>query len=164
MALYRKGDFTGAIATYEEILRQRPRSPDAYAGMVRVYLKQKNVDQAAQAAAAGLAQSDSAGSHVARGEVWFRQGKITQAEKEWVDVINSGHLEARAYLGLARVRGAIAMYKSARRMIEKAHELDPTDQTSRRNGSAPSRAPNESSICRTPSRVKTIGMPTSART
>jgi tetratricopeptide (TPR) repeat protein len=127
MALYRKGDFTGAIATYEEILRQRPRSPDAYAGMVRVYLKQKNVDQAAQAAAAGLAQSDSAGGHVARGEVWFRQGKITQAEKEWVDVINSGHPEARAYLGLARVRGAIAMYKSARGMIEKAHELDPTD-------------------------------------
>jgi len=127
MSLYRKGDFTGAIAMYGELLRHSPHSPDAYAGMVRVYLKQKNVEQAAQAANEGLAQSDSPPVRIARGEVWFRQGKIIEAEKEWVDVINSGHAEARAYLGLARVRNAIAMYKSARTMIEKAHQLDPTD-------------------------------------
>ncbi len=125
--LYRKGDFNGAIAKYQEILKEQPKSPDAYAGLVRVYLKQKNVEQAAQTAEKGLAEAESPQVHVARGEVWFRQGRITDAEKEWVDVIKSGHLEARAYLGLARVRHAIAMYKTARRMTENAHELDPSD-------------------------------------
>ena len=125
--LYRKGDFAGAIAKYQLCLQQNPKSPDAYAGLVHVYLRQKNIEEAAQAAEKGLAQSDAARIHVARGEVWFRQGKINDAEKEWVNVIKSGHPEARAYLGLARVRNAIAMYKSAKAMIDKAHELDPND-------------------------------------
>ena len=64
---------------------------------------------------------------VAQAEVWFRQGKINEAEKQWVDIINSGYPEARAFLGLARVRDALAMYKSAKKMIDKAHELDPLD-------------------------------------
>ena len=127
LALYRRGEFEGAIAKYEEVLRDRPKSPDAYAGLVRVYLKQKNVDKAAQAAEEGLAHVDSPRVHVAQAEVWFRQGKIHEAEAEWVKVINSGYPEARAFLGLARVRDAIAMYKSAKNMIDKAHELDPYD-------------------------------------
>lgn len=127
LALYRKGDFTGAIAKYDELLQKRPHSPDAYAGMVRVYLKQKNVEQAAQVAETGLAASNSPRVRVARAEVWFRQGKIQDAEKEWVDIVNSGYPEARAYLGLARVRDAVSMYKSARQLIAKAHELDPAD-------------------------------------
>jgi predicted aspartyl protease len=127
LALYRKGEFDGAIAKYEEVLKDRPKSPDAYAGLVRVYLKQKNVDKAAQAAEEGLAQVDSPRIHVAQAEVWFRQGKIHEAEAEWVKVINSGYPEARAFLGLARVRDAIAMYKSAKGMIDKARELDSYD-------------------------------------
>jgi tetratricopeptide (TPR) repeat protein len=125
--LYRKGDFSGAIAKYQEILKEQPKSPDAYAGLVRVYLKQKNVEQAAETAELGLSHSDSPRIHVARAEVWFRQGRITDAEKEWVEVLKGGHPEARAYLGLSRVRHTIAMYKTAKRMIEKAHELDLSD-------------------------------------
>jgi tetratricopeptide (TPR) repeat protein len=125
--LYRKGKFDGAIAKYQEFLRDHPKSPDAFAGEVRVYLKQKNVDQAAEVVEQGLVLSDSPRMKVAQAEVWFRQGKINEAEKRWVNVINSGYPEARAYLGLARVRDAIAMYKSAKKMIDKAHELDPLD-------------------------------------
>jgi tetratricopeptide (TPR) repeat protein len=126
-ALYRKGNFDGAIASYQEFLQQHPQSPDAYAGLVRVYLKQKNIELAAQTVDKGLAQSNSPRMHVARGELWFRQGKINEAEKEWVDAINAGFPEARAYLGLARVRDSIAMYKSAKNMIDKAHQFDPGD-------------------------------------
>ncbi len=125
--LYRKGDFDGAIAKYQSFLKDHPNSPDALAGMVRVYLKQKNVEEAALAAEQGLAQSDSPRLRVAQAEVWFRQGKIHEAEKEWVDIINSGYPEARAFLGLARIRNAIAMYKTAKAMIDKAHTLDPDD-------------------------------------
>jgi tetratricopeptide (TPR) repeat protein len=124
---YRKGDFEQAIAKYQEVLKDNPKSPDAYAGLVRVYLKQKKVEEAAQTAELGLTHSDSPRIHVARAEVWFRQGRITDAENEWVKVINSGYPEARAYLGVARVRNALAMYKTGRAMIIKAHQLDPDD-------------------------------------
>jgi len=75
----------------------------------------------------GIAQTDSPRMRSARAEVWFRQGKIPEAEKEWVAIITSGYPEARAYLGLARIRDAIAMYKSARLLLDKAHTLDPYD-------------------------------------
>lgn len=127
MSLYRKGDFDAALAKYQEILQQKPRSPDAYAGIIRVYLKQKKVDEAARTADQGLALSNAPRIQVAHAEVMFRQGKIEEAEKEWVNVINSGHPEARAYLGLSRVRHAIAMYKAAQALIQRAHELDPVD-------------------------------------
>ena len=126
LLLYRKGDFTGALAKYQELLKDHPQSPDAYAGMVRVYLKQKKVDEAAKAADEGFAHSDHPRLRSARAEVWFRQGRITDAERDWVQVVNS-YPEAHAYLGLARVRNAIAMYKSAKQMIDKAHEIDPDD-------------------------------------
>jgi len=127
MRLYRRGDFAGAIGKYREMLQQNPRSPDAYAGIIRCYLKQKDVEQAAQTAVKGLAEVDSPRVRTAHGEVLFRQGRIMEAESEWVKVINGGNPEARAYLGVARVRDAIAMYKSAKTLLDKAHELDPYD-------------------------------------
>jgi tetratricopeptide (TPR) repeat protein len=128
MALYRQGKLDGALAKYQQLLQQqRPQSPDAYAGIIRVYLKQNKVDEAARVADQALALSDAARIRVAHAELLFRQGKIEDAEREWVDVIKSGHPEARAYLGLARVRRAIAMYKASQDFIQKAHDLDPYD-------------------------------------
>jgi tetratricopeptide (TPR) repeat protein len=126
-ALYRKGSFDEAIGKYQDFLRQHPQSPDAYSGLVRSYLKEKKVEQAAEFADQGIAQSNSPRMRSARAEVWFRQGKISEAEKEWVAVVNTGYPEARAFLGLARIRDAIAMYKSAKGLIDKAHTLDPND-------------------------------------
>src|ERR1700692_1176628 len=126
-SLYRKGSFTAAIEKYQQILQERPTSPDAYAGLTRVYLKQGNPNLALEVAAKALELSDSPRVRVARGEVYFRQGKIPEAEQEWVRVINSGAIEPRAYLGLARVRNALSMYKKGKTMIDRAHELDPDD-------------------------------------
>jgi len=125
--LYHKGDFDGAIAKYQEFLKDHPKSPDAFAGEVRTYLKQKKVKEAAELAEQGIAQSNSPHMRVAQAEVWYRQGRINDAEKQWVEVLRSGSPEARAYLGLARVRSALAMYASEAQMIAKAHELDPLD-------------------------------------
>jgi tetratricopeptide (TPR) repeat protein len=127
IALYRKGDFDAALAKYQAVLQEKPKSPDALAGIIRIYLKQKKVDQASHAADQALALSDAPRIRVAHGEVLFRQGRIDEADKEWVGVVNSGYPEARAYLGLARVYRAAAMYKSAEKMILKAHTIDPTD-------------------------------------
>jgi tetratricopeptide (TPR) repeat protein len=124
---YRKGDFAGAIAKYKQLMSEHPESPDAYAGLVHTYLKQKDVQQAAEAADLGMTQANSPRMRAARAEVWFRQGNIVEAEKEWAEIINSGHAEPRAYLGIATVRKSIAMYKSAKAFIDKAHELDSYD-------------------------------------
>jgi tetratricopeptide (TPR) repeat protein len=126
-ALYGKGAFEPAIEKYQEFIKDHPNSPDGFAGLVRTYLKLKNVEEASKTADQGIAQANHPRTQVAQAEVWFRQGKIAQAEKEWVDVINSGYPEARAYLGLSRERTALAMYKSAKKMIDRAHELDPSD-------------------------------------
>ena len=127
LLFYRKGNFNAALEEYEHVLKEHPQSPDAYAGEVRIYLKMKKVEQAAAVAEKGLAASNSPRVRVARAEVWFRQGRITEAEREWVSVINSGYPEARAYLGIARVRRALAMYKGEKAMLDKAHDLNPLD-------------------------------------
>jgi tetratricopeptide (TPR) repeat protein len=124
---YRKGDFDHAIQKYQQLLQERPNSPEVYAGLTRVYLKKKDVKQASDTITKGLQVADSPVVRVAFGEVYFRQGKISAAEQEWVNVIKSGHGDARAYLGLARVRWAISMYKSGWAMINQAHQLDPAD-------------------------------------
>jgi TonB family protein len=124
---YRKGDFDHAIQKYQQLLQERPNSPEVYAGLTRVYLKKKDVKQASDTITKGLQVADSPVVRVALGEVYFRQGKISAAEQEWVNVIKSGHGDARAYLGLARVRWAISMYKSGWAMINQAHQLDPAD-------------------------------------
>jgi tetratricopeptide (TPR) repeat protein len=125
--LYRKGDFTKAIAKYKDILQEKPASPDGWAGLIRSYLKAKNVTAAAQSAEQAIAVVDHPRTRTARAEVLFRQGEIGDAEKEWLNVVNSGYPEARAYLGLSRVRLANSMYRSAAMMIKKAHDLNPDD-------------------------------------
>lgn len=125
--LYRKGNFDAAIQKYQQIIQERPRSPDAYAGLARVHLKKKDVQRAYETVNKGLQGADSAPVHVALGEVYFRQGKIHEAEIEWVNVINSGHQDARAYMGLARVRWAMSMYRGGWTMIDRAHQLDSTE-------------------------------------
>jgi predicted aspartyl protease len=126
LLLYRKGDFDGAIRKYQQLLTGKS-VPEAYAGLIRTYLKKKDVPQAHETAARALSESDAPALRVAVAEVYFREGKIPDAEREWVNVINSGHPEPRAYLGLARVRWAVSMYKSGWAMIDKAHTLDPED-------------------------------------
>ena len=127
LELYRKGDFDGAISSYRALLQTNHNSPEAFAGIARVLLKQKKVDQASTTIADGLKLSDSYQLHVALGEVLFRQGRIYPAEHEWATVINSGHVDARSYFGLSRVRNALAMYKTGKEMIDTAHELAPDD-------------------------------------
>jgi len=124
---YRKGDFTNAIAKYKDVLKDNPASPDGWAGLIRSYLKARNVSAAAQSADQAIATVDHPRTRAARAEVLFRQGEVVEAEKEWVNVINSGYPEARAYLGLARVRLASSMYRSAAKLIRKAHDLNPND-------------------------------------
>ena len=125
---YNRGEFDAAIQNYNAVLQKNPKSPDAYTGLIRVYLKQKKVEQAYEIATKGVKITDAPTVHVALGEVYFRQGKILGGgAEEWVNVINKGYPSARAYWGLSRVRTATSFYQQAKQMLDKAHEIDPTD-------------------------------------
>jgi predicted aspartyl protease/Tfp pilus assembly protein PilF len=126
---FRKGFFDQAIAKYGEVLKSGTQGADAYTGIVRCYLKQDRVRDAAETLEKGLrAKPSDPGLKVAQGELLFRQGKIGEAEKIFVQVLNSGQSPARAFLGLAQVSSAVAMYAREHRLIVRAHELDPSDQ------------------------------------
>jgi len=73
----RRGEFDAAIQSYNAVLQKNPKSPDAYAGLTRVYLKQKEVDHAYEIATQGLKVTNSPSMDAALGEVLFRQGKIS---------------------------------------------------------------------------------------
>jgi tetratricopeptide (TPR) repeat protein len=124
----RKGSFDQAIAGYNEVLKSDPQSGAAYAGIVRCYLKQDNVHNAAEWLAKGLqANSEDPRLKEAEGELLFRQGSIVESEHIFVQLINSGKAPARAYLGLARISSATALYAREHRLLLRAHELDPGD-------------------------------------
>jgi tetratricopeptide (TPR) repeat protein len=125
---FRRGAFDQAIAKYGEVLKSGTQSAEAYTGIVRCYLRQNKVRDAAETLMKGLqAKPSDPGLKVAQGELLFRRGKIGEAEKIFVQLINGGEAPARAYLGLAHVSSALAMYAREHRLILRAHELDPGD-------------------------------------
>lgn len=127
LKLYHEGKLDAAAQIYQQLLTESPRSPEPYVGLTRVYLKSGNVQQADEMISKGVQTADGPTIRVALAEVYFRQGKIPEAEREWANVLNSGHPDARAYLGLSRVDEALSLYKKSKDMIDKAHKLDPDD-------------------------------------
>jgi tetratricopeptide (TPR) repeat protein len=128
--LLRDGKLDEAADAYHEIAASGTGTdvPAAFAGLARVYLKQKDISGAYTAAAKAVEFGPSfPDAHVALGEVYFREAKLAEAEKEWINVINSGHPAARAYLGLYRISHATSNYKSAKDRLDRAHQLDPDD-------------------------------------
>ena len=135
-ALYRKGSFDQSLARYNDVLKADPHSGDAYAGMVRCYLKQDKVHEADDAVRKGLlADPAYPDLKVAEGELLFRQGEIPEAGALFNEVITTPPSpaepnvppNARAYLGAALVARSTAMYAREHILITRAHAIDPSD-------------------------------------
>ena len=134
--LYRKGSFDLALAKYNEVLRADPHSGEAYAGVIRCYLKQDKVHEADDTLQKAL-QTDpgNADLKVGEGELLFRQGEIPEAGKVFDEVLSTPPdplhpntpPNARAYLGAARVAAANAMYAREQVLLRRAHALDAAD-------------------------------------
>ncbi|HTC93876.1 MAG TPA: aspartyl protease family protein [Terriglobales bacterium] len=128
LRLYRTGKFEDAAEEYTEALNRDPHSVEAYAGLIRCYLKEGQVQQAYESIQKGIKTApDSEMLRVVLGEVYFRQGRMHDAEEAFMDATSAEAPEGRAYLGLARVSTAVSMRARARQMLERAHELDPGD-------------------------------------
>jgi predicted aspartyl protease/Tfp pilus assembly protein PilF len=125
--LYRTGRLDESIKEYAQ-LESGPQAALAFAGVTRAYLAKKDpVDAYASAAKAIQIDPSSADAKTAQGESLFRQGKLGEAEVQFVGVINTGANNARSYWGLARVSQAISYYAQQKKLIDRAHQLDPAD-------------------------------------
>ena len=135
-SLYRRGSFEQALARYNDVLKADPHSGNAFAGIVRCYLKQEKIRDADEALRKGL-QADPARPDlkVAEGELLFRQGEIPEAGRLFDEVIATPPSpaqanvppNARAYLGAARVASASVMYAREHILLTRAHAIDPSD-------------------------------------
>lgn len=125
---YRTGKFDLATEKYQVALKADPKSGEAYAGLARIYLKQEKIEAALETASKGTSEvPGSTLAHVALGEVYFRQAKMEEAEREFLKGVNTPNPDARACLGLARLYEAFSLHTHSRKMLEKAHQLDPGD-------------------------------------
>ena len=126
--LYRMGGFDEAIKQYNAIIDSDGNNALAYAGLARVYLKLKKPNDAYLAATRAVELDPSLGTaHSALGEVYFRQGKLSEAQAEFLAGLKANQNDARSYLGLARLYQANYDFKKSKVAIDKAHGLDPTD-------------------------------------
>jgi tetratricopeptide (TPR) repeat protein len=126
--LYRTGNYDEAAGEYNALIAAGTQPALAYAGLARADIRLGKLGEANTAAAKALEIAPGvADAHVALGEVYFRQGKIAEAEQEFVGMVREGTGDARAYLGMARVSEVNSYYKQAKQMIDEAHALDSKD-------------------------------------
>jgi tetratricopeptide (TPR) repeat protein len=126
--LFRSGEFAEAVAQYQKLIQEGLNVGAAYAGLTRVYLKTKKVDDAYDAArkAVKLAPTLS-DAHTALGDVYFRMGNLFDAAKEFLVAFDSKTPTARAYFGMFRINAAAFDEKTALAALTRAYELNPKD-------------------------------------
>jgi tetratricopeptide (TPR) repeat protein len=125
---YRLGQFDAAVEHYRAIIALGSDKALAYAGLSRTYLKLNKLNDAYLAATKGVEDGALvAATHSALGEVYFRQGKLDEAQAEFLTALKLNPADSRSYLGLARLDQATYDFKKAKVAIDKAHSLDPAD-------------------------------------
>jgi tetratricopeptide (TPR) repeat protein len=131
LRLYRTGKFDESAAAYNSIISSGTGGPEevlAYTGLTRVYLKQERVSDAFAAASKAVALTPGKTPAItALGEVYFRQGKLQQAEDSFLGPLKTCDIDARSYLGLARIYRATSNYKRAKIAVDQAIKLDADD-------------------------------------
>jgi predicted aspartyl protease len=68
-----------------------------------------------------------AATHIALGEVYYRQGKIEEAADEFRKLVVANTSDAQAYYGMAKVMHASSYHKKEKLLIDRAHQLNPGD-------------------------------------
>lgn len=125
--LFHKADFHGAIIAFRKIIETWP-SAEAYSGLVRSLLKADDVKAAEESSQKALAAlPGSALVRSARGDVYFRRGKIPEAEDEYKAALKLDDKSSRAWLGQGKIDSVYTRHSKSKAAIAKAHELDPED-------------------------------------
>jgi tetratricopeptide (TPR) repeat protein len=126
--LFMSGALPEAAAKYQAIINVDPRSVAAQVGLIRIYLIQQRVDDALATANAALALSPNAPLLLlTMGDVQFRLGRISDAERSYVKAQNLNPKDPAPYMGLARVYRSYSLYRHAYDEMNRARELAPND-------------------------------------
>ena len=126
--LYRAGKFAEAEASYQALLKADANLVPAQVGLVRAMLRQQKIDEALDAVNAALAaQPNAAALLAAQGDVQFRRGEMSDAERSYLAAKKLDPKEVRAYLGLARLYRSYSLYRKAYDQLQSAHEIAPDD-------------------------------------
>ncbi|HEY6252973.1 MAG TPA: aspartyl protease family protein [Candidatus Angelobacter sp.] len=127
-ALLQKGKYAEAAAAFKAVVEKDPTSAEAKAGLIRSLSRDEQFDDAEAAAksAVGLLPQ-SAPVHAAYGDLYYRLGKLGEAEGEYRNALKLDANSSRGWWGIARIYQAVSMHKHAKDAFAKAHELDPSD-------------------------------------
>lgn len=128
LAAYRAADYKTAIPLLEAAAEKNPQDPILHAALLSALVYEGRVDEAADAAAADATDfPNSPEVTAARGEFAYYMSDMGQAEKLLKAAIKLKEQTPRAYYGLYRLYHALSMYRSARLLCLRAHEIDPDD-------------------------------------
>jgi TonB family protein len=126
--LYRTGKFAEAENSFQALLKADPKLVPAQVGLLWTMLRQQKIDESLDAVNAALAaQPDSAALLAAKGDVQFRRGEMSDAEKSYLAAKKLNPNEVRAHLGLARLYRSYSLYRQAYDQLRIAHGLAPGD-------------------------------------
>jgi predicted aspartyl protease len=128
IAVYKTGDYKTAIPLLEAAASKNPRDSLAAAALLSALVYEGRVDEAADAADAdATAFPNSPEVMAARGEFAYYMSDMGEAEKLFRAALKLKDETPRAYYGLYRIFHAASLYRSARILCLKAHEIDPDD-------------------------------------
>ncbi len=128
LAAWRDYDYATAEKLYRDVLAQNAASAEAHAGLVSSLLEEKKLAESRLALQTALrAAPDAPPVLVAEGDVCLREGHIAEAEAAYKRALTLNQDQARGWFGLARIAYMNSLHRTAKREVEKAHELDPAD-------------------------------------
>jgi tetratricopeptide (TPR) repeat protein len=126
-ALNRK-EYASAESQFRDLLAKSAENRPAHEGLIRTLIERDKVDAAAQDAEAwAKAEPSSSMALTALGEVRLRQADPREAYLQFQKAAQADLCNARAYFGFAEIDGLAGLYASAKRAIEQAYALHPTD-------------------------------------
>jgi len=122
------GNYAKAEGLYRAAQQKNPRDIDATAGLVHALLRQMKVLEAGESLRGlGDPSSESAALMTLRGEVEFRQGEPWNAVKTALASYALDKCNPRTLLLLSRLEVLNSQNATGRKLLVKAHQLDPED-------------------------------------
>ncbi len=128
MAAYKAADYNTAIPLLQTAAAKTPADPLISAALLSSLVYEGRLQQASDAAEADArAFPNSPEVIAARGEFAFYLGDMPEAERLFKAAVKMKEETPRAVYGLYRLFHMASMYRSARLLCLRAHEIDPDD-------------------------------------
>jgi len=131
LKLFREEKFSAAATDFETAANTETAAllrSHAYAWLARAELHLHNLPAAESAAERALENTrDASNAQTAMAEVYFREGRIAEAQQILQPLVKSQAAGSRTFFALAKIYLATGNYKAAKALLEAAHKMDPKD-------------------------------------